>query len=103
MKPKILLICALLAFFFGLGMLVADWQGSSSFTAAWPVSSSVVQLSGSAKGWRAMAGLAGLFLAPVLLLWALISLATRGRRRNDKEALPPTSPSPEIRKQAASQ
>jgi TRAP-type C4-dicarboxylate transport system permease small subunit len=91
MKAKILLTCALLAFFAGVGLLIAAWQGSSSVTAAWPMSSSAVQLSGAAKGWRAMAGLAGLALAVVLFFWSLISLLTRGLRRSQQEELSPAS------------
>lgn len=99
MKAKILLTCALLAFFTGVGLLIAAWQGSSSVTAAWPISSSAVQLSGAAKGWRAMAGLGSLVLSVVLFFWSLISLATRGLRRPGREEL---SPAPAANKQAAS-
>jgi hypothetical protein len=91
MKAKILLTCALLSFLLGLGLLIAAWQGSSSVTAAWPISGSTVQLSGAAKGWRAMAGLGGLVLAVVLFFWSLISLVTSGLRRPRQEELPPAS------------
>jgi len=92
MKPKILLTCALLAFFLGLGLLIASWNGNSSVTAAWPISASVVKLSGGASGWRAMAGIASLLLSPILLLWGLISVATGGLRRPRKEELPEPLP-----------
>jgi hypothetical protein len=100
MKSKILLRCALLAFFLGLGLLVAGWHGNLSVT-VWPISASVVLLSGSATGWRAMAGLGGLLLAFILFLWGLISLATRGRRR--KEPLPQPHAGSDTKGQAASQ
>jgi hypothetical protein len=106
MKPKILFSCALLVFFLGIGLLVAAWNGTSSVTASWPISGSVVKLSGSANGWRAMAGLAGLFLALALFLWGLVSLVTRPFRRGSKEPLPqpqPGSEASEIKKQSASQ
>lgn len=100
MKPKLLILCALLAFFSGLGLLVSAWNGSSSVTAAWPISASVVKLSGSATGWRAIAGIAGLVLAPILLIWSLVSAATGGLRRPSKEPLP--EPAPEVKREAAS-
>lgn len=103
MKPRILFICALLCFFLGLGLLVAGWNGNSSVTAAWPISGSVVKLSGSATGWRPMAGLAGLFLAVILFLWGLISLVARPLRRRHQEPLPQPQAGPEVKKQAASQ
>ncbi len=100
MKPKIFLTLALVAFFAGVGLLISAWQGSSSITAAWPISGSAVQLSGAAKGSRAMAGLGGLVLAVILFFWSLISLVTRGRRRpHPQEQLAPTSAA---NKQAAS-
>lgn len=98
MKAKILLTCALLAFFTGVGLLIASWQGSSSVTAAWPMAGSAVQLSGAAKGWRAMAGLSGLVLAVVLFFWSLISLASSGLRRPRQQL----SPASAANKQAAS-
>jgi TRAP-type C4-dicarboxylate transport system permease small subunit len=94
MKPKILFSGALLVFFIGLGLLVTAWSGPSSVTAAWPISGSVVKLSGSATGWRAMAGLAGFVLALVLFLWGLISLITRPLRRRKQEPLPEPQPHP---------
>jgi hypothetical protein len=102
MKPKILLRCALLAFFIALGVLVAGWDGTSSISVAWPVSGSVVQLSGSAKGWHAIAGLAGFLAAVVLFLWGLISLATGGRRKAGKEPLP-EPPVSQVKRESASQ
>lgn len=101
MKPKLLLLCALLAFFAGIGLLVSAWNGNSSVTAAWPISSSVVKLSGSSSGWRAMAGIAALLLAPILFLWSLISVATGGWRSSQKEPLP--EPAPEVKREAAPQ
>jgi TRAP-type C4-dicarboxylate transport system permease small subunit len=80
MKWKILVVCALLAFFLGIGLLIVAWNGNFKVTGAWPISSRSVELNGSASGWRAMAGLAGIVAAPVLFLWGLISLAT-GRPR----------------------
>lgn len=103
MKPKILFSCALLVFFLGIGLLVAAWNGTSSVTAAWPINSSVVKLSGSANGWRAMAGLAGFVLALVLFLWGLISLVTRPLRRRKQEPLPQLQAGAEVKKQSASQ
>lgn len=103
MKPKILFSFALLIFFLGIGLLVAAWNGTSSVTAAWPISGSVVKLSGSANGWRAMAGLAGLLLALVLFLWGLISLVTRPLRRRKQEPMPQLQPGVEGKKQSASQ
>ena len=97
MKPKILFSCALLAFFLGIGLLVAAWNGPSSVTAAWPISGSVVQLSGSATGWRAMAGLGSLLLSLALFLWGLVSLVTAPMRRKRKEPLPEPHPSSEAR------
>ncbi|HKU20133.1 MAG TPA: hypothetical protein VJQ50_03895 [Terriglobales bacterium] len=103
MKSKLILLAALLAFFVGLGVLIVSWQGNSSVSVAWPVSGSTVQVTGSAKGWHAVTGLAGLLLAPVLLLWGLMSLATGGRRRQ-REPLPEPQArsSPEVKKEAAS-
>lgn len=103
MKPKILFIAALLCFFLGLVLLVAGWNGNSSVTATWPISGSVVKLSGSATGWRAMAGLAGLILALVLFLWGLISLVTRPLRRRGQERLPQPQAGSGAKNQPASQ
>ncbi|HEU5337207.1 MAG TPA: hypothetical protein VFU27_14645 [Terriglobales bacterium] len=100
MKAKSLLSCALLVFFAGVGLLISAWQGSSSVTAAWPIGSSAVQLSGAAKGWRAMAGLGGLVLAVVLFFWSLISLVTRGLQGSRQQAQ--VSPASAASKQAAS-
>jgi len=102
MKSKILLRCALLAFFLGLGLLVAGWHGNLSVT-VWPISASVVQVSGSATGWRAMAGLGGLLLAVILFLWGLISLVTGGRRESKEPLQAPVSqPAPEAKRETAS-
>jgi len=103
MKSKLLLLAALLAFFLGLAVLIVSWQGNSSVSVAWPVSGSTVQVTGSAKGWQAVTGLAGLLLAPVLFLWGLISLATGGMRRS-KEPLPAPvpQPAPEAKRETAS-
>jgi 5-enolpyruvylshikimate-3-phosphate synthase len=101
MKSKILFSCSLLVFFLGLGLLIAAWNGNASVKAGWPMSESVVQLSGSATGWRAMAGVGSLLLAVFLFLWGLISLATRPMRRARKEPLSPP-PGPEANGQAAS-
>lgn len=103
MKPKILFIAALLCFFLGLVLLISAWNGNSSVTAAWPISGSVVKLSGSATGWRPMAGLAGLLLAVVLFLWGLISLVTRPLRRRSQERLPQSQAGSEVKKQSAAQ
>lgn len=103
MKSKLLLLAALLAFFLGLGVLIVSWQGNSSVSVAWPVSGSTVQVTGSAKGWHAVTGLAALLLAPVLLLWGLISLVTAGMR-GSKEPLqaPVSQPTPEAKRESAS-
>jgi hypothetical protein len=101
MKPKLLLLCALLAFFAGIGLLASGWNGNSSITAAWPISASVVKLSGSATGWRAMAGIAALLLAPILLVWSLINLATGSLRSSQRESLPESAP--EVKREAAPQ
>jgi hypothetical protein len=103
MKSKILFSCALLAFFLGLALLIAGWQGNSSVTASWPISASVVQLSGSAKGWRPMAGLAGLIAAVILFLWGLIALASSAFRRRPEEPLAEPQPAAEASGKAASQ
>ena len=102
MKSKILFSCSLLVFFLGLGLLIAAWNGNASVKAEWPITGSVVQLSGSATGWRAMAGVGSLLLAVVLFLWGLISLATRPMRRTRKEPLTQPPPGPEANGQAAS-
>lgn len=102
MKSKLLLLAALLAFFLGLGVLIVSWQGNSSVSVAWPVSGSTVQVTGSAKGWRAVIGLAGLLLAPILFLWGLISVATGGMRRGGKEQMPVLPPDSGVKKEAAS-
>jgi hypothetical protein len=103
MKSKILLRCALLVFFLALAVLMAGFQGNSSISAAWPVGGSVVQLSGSVKGWKAIAGLAGFAAAPVLFLWGLVSLFTRGGRKAGAEPLPEPQTGPGAKGQAASQ
>ncbi len=103
MKSKILLRCALLTFFVGLGVLVAGFQGKSSIAVAWPVSGSVVQLSGSVNGWKAIAGLAGFAAAVVLFLWGLVSLFTRGGGKAAEEPLPEPQTGPGAKGQAASQ
>lgn len=103
MKPKFLLSCALLAFFVALGVLCAGWQGTSSISAAWPVSGSAVQLSGSVKGWQAIGGLLGFLAAIVLFLWALVSLAGRSGRKRQKEPLTGAYTGPEAKGHAASQ
>jgi hypothetical protein len=100
MKSKILLRCALLVFFLALAVLIAGFQGNSSITAAWPVGGSVVQLSGSVKGWKAIAGLAGFAAAVVLFLWGLVSLFTSGRKM--KQELPEPQSGPGAKGQAAS-
>lgn len=102
MKPKVLLFGALFAFFAALGVLIASWNGKLTVTGASPISSSSIQLSGSATGWPALAGLAGLLLAVVLFVWGLISLATRGVRRRDQEQLAEAPPAAEAKKEAAS-
>ena len=102
MKPKFLLSCALLAFFVALGVLCAGWQGTSSISAAWPVSGSAVQLSGGVKGWAAIWGLLGLIAAIVLFLWALVSLVRRGGHKSQKQPLGAYT-SPQAKGQAASQ
>ena len=96
MKSKILFSLSLIAFFLGLGLLVAAWHGNSSIT-VWPISGSVVQLSGSATGWRAMAGLVSLLLSLALFLWGLVSLVTAPMRRKRKEPLPEPHPSSEVK------
>jgi hypothetical protein len=103
MKSKILFIFSLLSFFLGLGVLIAIWNGKASVNVAWPISGSEVQLSGGATGWRAMAGLGGLLLGPILFLWGLVSLATRSRRRAHTEPLPEPRPGSDVKGQAASQ
>jgi hypothetical protein len=102
MKSKLLLLAALLAFFLGLGVLIVSWQGNSSVSVAWPVSGSTVQVTGSAKGWRAVIGLAGLLLAPILFLWGLISVATGSMRRAGKEQLAELPSDSGVKKEAAS-
>lgn len=101
MKPKILLGAALLVFFIGLGVLIVFWEGKASVSVAWPVSGSTVQVTGGAKGWHAVTGLAGLLLAPVLFLWGLISVATGGMRRKGSQPLPQSPSGPEVKKEAA--
>ncbi len=103
MKPKILFSAALFCFVLGLGLLIAGWNGNSSVTATWPISGSVVKLSGSATGWRPMAGLAGWLLAAVLFLWGLIRLVTRPLRRRSQERLPQPQAGSEVKKQSAAQ
>jgi hypothetical protein len=66
MKSKILLRCALLLFFIALAVLIAGFQGKSLIAVAWPVSGSLVQLSGSVNGLKAIAGLGGFAAALVL-------------------------------------
>jgi len=101
MKSKILLRCALLVFFLALAVLIAGFQGKSSIAVAWPVSGSLVQLSGSINGWKAIAGLAGFAAAVVLFVWGLISLFTRGGKKAIEAPLPQTGPG--AKGQAASQ
>lgn len=103
MKSKILLRCALLVFFLALGVLIAGFQGKPSIAVAWPIAGSVVQLSGSVNGWKAIAGLAGFAGAVILFLWGLVSLFTRGGRKAGKEPLPEPQTSPGAKGQAASQ
>ena len=91
MKWKILFLCSLLAFFAGLGVLISAWKGNASVKAAWPISGSVVELSGSATGLRAMAGLGGLLLAVLLFLWGVFRLVTGPTRRARTEVLPESS------------
>lgn len=101
MKPKFLLSCALLAFFVALGVLCSGWQGTSSISAAWPVSGSAVQLSGGVKGWTAIGGLLGFIAAIALFLWALVSLARRGGRRKHKEAFTGAYTGPQVKGHSA--
>lgn len=103
MKSKILFVCSLISFFLGLGVLIAIWNGKASVNLAWPMSGSEVQLSGGATGWRAMAGLGGLLLGPILFVWGLVSLADRSRRRARAEALPEPHAASDAKGQAASQ
>lgn len=102
MRTKILLSCALLAFFIGLGLLIAGWDGTSSVSLASPLRESMVQLSGRVKGWDAIAGLAGLISALALFLWGLISLATAGRRKARKGRLPEPQRASEAKVQVTS-
>lgn len=103
MKSKILLRCALLIFFLAIAVLIAGFQGNSSITAAWPVGGTVVQLSGSVKGWKAIAGLAGFAAAVVLFLWGLVSLFRRGGRKGREEPLSEPQSGTGAKGQAASQ
>ena len=103
MKSKILLRCALLVFFLALAVLIAGFQGKSSIAVAWPASGSVVQLSGSVNGWKAIGGLVGFAAAVVLFVWGLVSLFTRGGRKAGKEPLPEPQTGDGAKGQAASQ
>ena len=103
MKSKILLRCALLVFFLALGVLVAGFQGKPSIAVAWPVSGSIVQLSGSVNGWKAIGGLAGFAAAGVLFVWGVISLFTRGGEKSGEGPLPEPQTGPGAKGQAASQ
>lgn len=103
MKSKILLRCALLLFFIAIAVLIAGFQGKSSIAVAWPVSGSLVQLSGSVKGWKAITGLGGVAAALVLFVWGLISLFTRGGKKAGGEPLPEPQTGPGAKGQAASQ
>ena len=103
MKSKILLRCALLVFFVAIAVLIAGFQGKSSIAVAWPVSGSVVQLSGSVNGWKAIGGLAGFAAALVLFVWGLISLFTRAGKKSGGEPLPEPQTGPGAKGQAASQ
>ncbi|HKW68318.1 MAG TPA: hypothetical protein VJP04_13580 [Terriglobales bacterium] len=103
MKSKILLRCALLLFFLALAVLIAGFQGKSSIAVAWPASGSVVQLSGSVNGWKAIGGLAAFAAALVLFVWGLVSLFTGGGRKAGKEPLPEPQTGAGAKGQAASQ
>ena len=103
MKSKILLRCALLVFFLALAVLIFGFQGKSSIAVAWPASGSVVQLSGSVNGWKAIGGLAGFAAALVLSVWGLVSLFTRGGRKGREEPLQEPQAAPGVKGQAASQ
>src|SRR5690348_11851834 len=94
MKSKILLRCALLVFFVAIAVLIAGFQGKSSIAVAWPVGGSLVQLSGSVNGWKAIGGLAGFAAALVLFIWGFISLFTRGGKKASKGPLPEPQASP---------
>ncbi|HKW26585.1 MAG TPA: hypothetical protein VJN48_12425 [Terriglobales bacterium] len=103
MKSRILLRCALLVFFLALAVLMAGFQGKSSIAVAWPASGSVVQLSGSVNGWKAIGGLAGFAAALVLFLWGLVSLFRRGGRKGREEPLSEPHTGAGAKGQAASQ
>jgi hypothetical protein len=103
MKSKILLRCALLVFFLALAVLIAGFQGKSSIAVAWPASGSLVQLSGSINGWKAIGGLAGFAAALALFLWGLVSLFTRGGPKVREKPLPEAHTGTGAKGQAASQ
>lgn len=76
MKRLRWLVVSLACFLIGIITLLNGWNGTANATAGWPIAATAVTFCGSAHGWAAAVGLAGLLLGIVFLVVGIISAAT---------------------------
>ncbi len=76
MKRLRWLVVSLACFLIGIITLLNGWNGTANATAGWPIAATAVTFCGSAHGWAAAVGLAGLLLGIVFLVVGIMSAAT---------------------------
>ena len=70
MKRLRWLVVSLACFLIGIITLLNGWNGTANATAGWPIAATAVTFCGSAHGWAAAVGLAGLLLGMSSWWWA---------------------------------
>ena len=73
-------VAAIILLAAGITSLIAGWNGTANVTMAWPPAGASVSFCGSAHGWSAVIGVAGLLLGVVFLVVGVVSLATASDR-----------------------
>jgi len=73
MKSRRLFAASLLLFLIGLSVIVMKWHGSYTASLAFPLSTTSIQISGSASGALVFAGVLVLFLGFILLIGSIIA------------------------------
>jgi hypothetical protein len=86
MKSKLLFIASGVALLAGFATLAAGWHGTLGISLASPMSGSVFQFCGKATGGWAIGGIAGILMALVLFIAALVSLIARAAAGPDPKA-----------------
>jgi hypothetical protein len=71
------LVAALIFLLAGIVSLAQGWNGTANATMAWPASGASIGFCGSAHGWSAVIGAAGILLGVIFIIVGLVSLATR--------------------------